>query len=77
VGVDLHMAVSSEGAVVAAIELGDQDPTFLISAARERGAELLWVHANIDLSHFGFKRASGYARLQADFPPEGYPLASR
>jgi hypothetical protein len=33
------------------------------------------VHANIDLSPFGFKRASGYTRLQADFSPEGVHLS--
>jgi hypothetical protein len=71
VGVDLHMAVSSEGAVVAEIELTDEDPAVLIPAARERGAELLWVHANADLSPFGFKRASGYTRLHAELSPEG------
>lgn len=72
--VDLQMGVSSEGAIVAEIELADEDPTPVINAARERGAQLLWVHTDADLSSFGFNRTSGYVRLHADAAPEGEHL---
>jgi hypothetical protein len=40
-----------------------------IEAARAAGAELLWVHANDDLSAHGFRRAGAYVRMHADEVP--------
>lgn len=70
----LHLGRSSEGVPVAEAALEAGDPAALIGAARQRGAELLWVHTNADLSAFGFGAASGYRRLHADVAPAGEPL---
>ena len=40
-----------------------------IAAAREAGAELLWAHANDDLSRFGLRRAGRYVRMHCDAVP--------
>ena len=73
---DWLMAATSEGATVAETDLVDAAPDDLIAEARVRGAELLWVHTNVDLSPFGFKRFPGYARLRAESPAVGEPLAA-
>ena len=39
------------------------------AAAREAGAEVLWVHSNDDLSRLGFRRAGAYVRMHADAVP--------
>jgi hypothetical protein len=39
------------------------------AAARAAGAELLWVHANDDLSAHGFRRAGAYVRMHAGEVP--------
>lgn len=71
---DLLIGVSSEGATVAEAELGDGNPNHLIEQARERGAELLWLHTSADLSSFGFSGASGYVRMHAEVAPKGEQL---
>ena len=38
-------------------------------AARDAGAEILWVHTNDDLSAHGFRRAGAYVRMHADEVP--------
>lgn len=73
---DWLMAVTSEGATVAETDLGDAAPDDLVAEARAHGAELLWVHTNVDLSPFGFNRFPGYARLRAESPADGEPLAA-
>lgn len=40
-----------------------------VAAAREAGAELVWVHSDDDLSALGFRRAGAYRRLHADAVP--------
>jgi hypothetical protein len=39
------------------------------AAAREAGAELLWVHTNDDLGAHGFRRAGAYVRMHAESVP--------
>ena len=65
------MAISSNGEPIAEAELEDEDPQVLIAEAGRQGAELLWIHANRDLSQFGFRRARGYVRLFAEDAPTG------
>jgi hypothetical protein len=74
VALDVVIGVSSDGATVAEAELRDEDPSDVIRQARERSVQLLWIHANADLSSFGFIGASGYLRLRADVAPDGEPL---
>jgi len=38
-------------------------------AAREAGAELLWVHTDDDLGAHGFRRAGAYVRMHAESVP--------
>jgi hypothetical protein len=71
---ELLIGVSSEGVTVAEAELGDEDPGNLIEEARERGAELLWLHTNADLSRIGFSATSGYVRMHAAVAPRGEQL---
>lgn len=68
-------AISSEGRRVLEADLGDDPLEDWIALARERGTELLWLHANTDLAVFGFESFPGYVRLRADVPPRGDPLA--
>jgi hypothetical protein len=73
---DWLMGVTSDGAKVAETDLGDAAPDDLATEARTRGAELLWVHTNVDLTPFGFRRFPGYARLRAESPADGEPVAA-
>ena len=57
-------------------ELGDEPPDVWIERAKERDAELLWLHTDRDLSGDGFESFPGYTRLRADDPPAGDPLPS-
>ncbi len=68
------LSVSSTGEAVAETELADGDPTALIAAAREHEVELLWVHADADLSAFGFSRERGYVRLHGHDATDGATL---
>ena len=68
-------AVSTEGFRVLEAELGDEQPEAWIARAREHGAELLWLHANDDLSAAGFERFPGYTRMRSETPPPGERLA--
>jgi hypothetical protein len=40
-----------------------------VDAARDEGAELVWVHTNDDLSSLGFRRAGAYVRMHAEEVP--------
>jgi hypothetical protein len=55
-------------------ELGDEQVGDWIVRAREVGAELLWLHTNVDLSADGFERFPGYVRMRTERPPRGEPL---
>jgi hypothetical protein len=55
-------------------DLGDVPPEDWIARARDRGAELLWLHAQADLSAYGFECFPGYVRLRAESPPHGQEL---
>ena len=46
-------------------------PEDWIALARERDAELLWLHGNADLTAEGFERFPGFVRLRAGSPPHG------
>ncbi len=62
----MTVEISVDGRPVAELESfarGDED------AAREAGAELLWVHTNDDLSPHGFVRAGAYVRMHAEEVP--------
>jgi len=67
-------AVSSDGQRVLEAELGDEAVGDWIGRAREAGAELLWLHTNVDLAAHGFKRFPGYVRMRTERPPRGEPL---
>ena len=67
-------AVSSEGRRVFEADLGDDSPDAWIARARERDAELLWLHTDRDLSGTGFERFPGYVRLRAQSVEAGEPL---
>ena len=62
----LDVALSVDGRPV--VELEDL-PDGAVEAARDSGAELLWVHTNADLSPLGFRRAGAYVRMRADEVP--------
>ncbi len=66
--------ISSDGVSFAEAELDGGDPERVVERARECGATLVWVHANSDLSRFGFSRRNGYARLRANVLPPGEAL---
>ena len=68
------MAVTTEGDRVAETDVVDESLDALIQDVRASGAQLLWVHTNLDLSSRGFTRARGYTRLHADSPGVGEPL---
>ena len=55
-------------------ELGDAQPKDWIARARERGAELVWLHTNADLAAYGFESFPGYLRLRSENPPHGQEL---
>jgi hypothetical protein len=55
-------------------DLGAEAPEDWIGRARERGAELLWLHTDADLSAYGFESFPGYVRLRADRLPLGAAL---
>lgn len=70
------MGRTTEGTTVAEVDLadgGDVPVADLLTAARNRGAALLWVHGG-DLRAAGFRPAPGYVRLHADRPVAGEPL---
>jgi hypothetical protein len=64
-------AVSSDGRRVLEAELGDEQVDEWIVRGREVGAELLWLHTNVDLAAAGFERFPGYVRMRAELPPRG------
>jgi len=68
-------AVSSDGRRVLEAELGDEAVGDWIVQARRAGAELLWLHTNVDLAVHGFERFPGYVRMRTERPPRGEPLA--
>jgi hypothetical protein len=57
------IAIATDGRVVYETEAPDLD------AARASGAQLAWVHTNVDLSRLGFRRAGAYVRMHADAVP--------
>jgi hypothetical protein len=59
-------AVSSDGQRVLEADLGDESTDVWIERARERDAEVLWLHTNRDLFGDGFERYPGYMRLRAE-----------
>jgi len=63
---DFLEAVSSDGRRVLEAEQADASPDAWVARARERGAELLWLHTDRDLSGAGFERFPGYVRLRAE-----------
>lgn len=69
---DVLISVSTEGAVVAEVDLSGGDLTVgqLLDEARSRRAEVVWVHGG-DLRSAGFTRCPGYVRLHADQPTPG------
>lgn len=71
---DFLESLSSEGRRVFEAELGDESPDTWVVRAREHGAELLWLHANADLSERGFERFPGYVRMRVETPAPGEPL---
>ena len=71
---ELLLGVSSDGVRVAETDAGAASVEALANEARDRGAELLWVHSDDDLSALGLARAAGYVRLRADRCPAGAPL---
>lgn len=73
---DLRIGISADGRSVAEAELDGDDPAALVAEARERGAEVIWLEAEADLSSLGFTPARGYARLHAEAVPAGAPLAA-
>jgi len=64
--VAVGVALSVDGRPVVELE---GLPEGAIEAARDAGAELLWVHTNDDLSSHGFRRAGAYVRMHADEAP--------
>jgi hypothetical protein len=64
-------AVSSDGRRVLEAELGDMQVDEWIVRAREVGAELLWLHTDVDFAADGFERFPGYVRMQTESPPHG------
>jgi hypothetical protein len=56
-------------------ELRDEEVSDWILRARAAGAELLWLHSNVDLAAHGFQRFPGYVRMRTESPPHGQPLA--
>ena len=68
-------AISSDGRRVLEAEVVDEEGVGAWTVrARERHAELLWLHTNLDLSAYGFERFPGYVRMRTDSPPPGEPL---
>jgi len=68
------MAVTSDGERVAETEIAEPHVEIAIREGRASGAQLLWVHTNLDLAPFGFERTPGYTRLRADTPGAGDEL---
>jgi len=67
-------AVSSDGRRVFEADLGEAEVAEWIGRAHAVGAELLWLHTNVDLSSHGFERFPGYVRMRTETPPRGEPL---
>lgn len=59
---------------MAEAEASRENAPAYVAAARERGAELLWLHSDDDLAPLGFARRPGYVRLHADEAPLGDDL---
>lgn len=62
----MSLQTSVDGRPVVELEAFDAADA---AAARALGAELLWVHANEDLSPAGFRRAGAYVRMHAEEAP--------
>ena len=73
-GPEFLEARSSDGRRVFEADLGDAEVADWIGRAHAVGAELLWLHTNIDLSSHGFERFPGYVRMRTEAPPRGEPL---
>lgn len=74
---DLLLTRTAAGQPVAEGELAPEDIGLLprlIRNASSRGAALLWIHSNADLSDAGFTARQGYRRLTADAVPLSEPL---
>ena len=71
---DFLEAVSSDGRRVLEADLGDETVVDWVRRARAVGAELLWLHTNVDLASHGFERFPGYVRMRTESPPHGQPL---
>lgn len=71
---DFLEAVSADGRRVLEADLGNESPEAWIERARERDAELLWLHTNRDLTGDGFEQFPGYVRLRAERVEGGDPL---
>lgn len=67
-------AVSSDGRRVLEADLGDEAVGDWIARARQTGAELLWLHTDVDLTANGFERFPGYVRMRVERPPRGEHL---
>ena len=68
------LSTTTDGRRVFEEELTEDDPRALIAEAREHDADVVWVHANADLTPFGFAKRDGYTRLHADHAPPGEAL---
>ena len=69
---------ASDGTPVAEVDLSNRRVVGverLISEARERGADKLWVHAHVIDAGLGFVRRGSYVRLEARVPPASIDLA--
>jgi hypothetical protein len=66
--------MSSDGRRVLEADLGDEQVGDWVARARERGAELLWLHTDVDLTANGFERFPGYVRMRTERRPRGEPL---
>ena len=73
-GPEFLVAMTSEGRRVFETDLGDVEVDEWIGRAHGVGAELLWLHTNVDLSSHGFERFPGYVRMRTETPPRGEPL---
>jgi hypothetical protein len=73
-GPEFLEAMSSDGRRVFEADLGDAEVADWIGRAHAVGAELLWLHANVDLSSHGFERFPGYVRMRTEAQPRGEPL---
>ena len=68
------LATTTDGLRVFEEELTGNDPRALVAKAEEHDADVLWIHANADLTPFGFEKRDGYTRLYAGHTPPGEAL---